>query len=130
MKSSLNKQNSLKIFLLDAVGAFASIILLSMLYLFEEYFGMPKKILTAFIGIASVFFVYSTLIYFTNPFRWQTYLKIIAILNSCYCLFTIYQVILHFNKLTLYGLLYFVGEVFVIGLLSAFEFKIAYITKN
>jgi hypothetical protein len=123
MKLILAQYNSSKIFLLDASGAFVSIILLSVLYIFEEYFGMPQKILSIFIGIASVFCLYSVIIYLINPIRWRTYLKIIAILNICYCLLTIFHVFLYFENLTLYGNLYFVGEVLVIILLAIFELK-------
>lgn len=126
----LTKYNESKIFLLDAAGAFVSIILLSILYIFEEYFGMPTKILSVFIGIASVFFFYSSIIYLISPLRWRTYLKIIAILNIFYCLFTIYHVFRYFENLTLCGKLYFVGEVLVIILLSLYELKIATKTTN
>jgi hypothetical protein len=130
MKFILTKYNSSKIFLLDAAGAFVSIILLSVLYLFEEYFGMPKKILSIFISIALVFLFYSAIIYFVSPLKWRAYLKIIAILNICYCLFTIFHIFLYFENLTLYGNLYFVGEVLVIILLAIFELKIANKTTN
>jgi hypothetical protein len=130
MKFMLTKYNSSKIFLLDAAGAFVSIILLSILYIFEEYFGMPEKIISVFIGIASVFLFYSAIIYLVSPLRWRIYLKIIATLNICYCLFTIYHVFLYFKNLTLYGQLYFVGEVLVIILLSIYELKMATKTTN
>jgi hypothetical protein len=130
MKISLTKYNGSKIFVLDALGAFVSIILLSNLYVFEEYFGMPKQIISIFIGIALVFFFYSVTIRFVNPLRWRTYLKIIAILNICYCVFTIYHVFLCFENLTLYGKLYFVGEVLVIILLSIYELRIAATTTG
>jgi hypothetical protein len=130
MKFILAQYNSTKIFLLDATGAFVSIILLSTLYIFEEYFGMPQKILSIFIGIASVFFFYSAIVYLVSPLKWRTYLTIIAILNICYCLLTIFHVFLYFENLTLYGQLYFVGEVLVIILLAIFELKIASKTTN
>ncbi len=130
MKKILSKYNDSKIFQLDAFGAFVSIILLSILFVFEEYFGMPKKILSIFIGIASMFFIYSAIIHFVKPLRWSTYLKIIAILNIFYCAFTIYHVYLHFENLTLYGQLYFAGEVLVIILLSIYELKMATKTTN
>jgi hypothetical protein len=130
MKKILNKYNGLKIFQLDAFGAFVSIILLSILYIFEEYFGMPQKVLLIFIGIASVFFLYSAIIYLVNPMRWKTYLKIIAVLNICYCLFTTFHVFLYFEDLTMYGQLYFWGEVLIIIWLSINELKMATKTMN
>ncbi|MCU0325747.1 MAG: hypothetical protein MUF45_10915 [Spirosomaceae bacterium] len=130
MRTILNNFNSPKIFVLDASGAFVSVILLSNLYIFNEYFGMPKNVLLIFIGIALVFFLYSAIIHFINPLRWRTYLKIIAILNICYCAFTLYHVFLCFENLTLYGKLYFLGEILVIILLSIYELRIATTTTG
>jgi hypothetical protein len=82
---------------------------------------MPQQIISLFISIAFLFFLYSTLVYFIHPIKWRSYLKIIAILNSGYCLFTLYHVFLSYEHLTVYGLLYFLGEVLVILLLSSYE---------
>ncbi len=130
MKFILSKYNSSKIFLLDASGAFLSIILLFILYIFDEYFGMPKNILVIFIVIASILFFYSAIIYLINPLRWAIYLKIIALLNIGYCIFTFYHVFQYFDALTLCGQLYFVGEILLMILLSIHEFKIAIKTTN
>lgn len=130
MKFIRSKYYGSKIFLLDASGAFVSIILLFFLYIFEEHFGMPKKSLFIFIGIASAFFIYSSIIHIVKPLRWSVYLKIIATLNIFYCAFTIYHVFLHFENLTLYGKLYFAGEVLVIILLSIYELQTAIKTTN
>lgn len=130
MKNIISKYNDSKIFQLDAFGAFVSLILLSILFVFEEYFGMPKKILSIFIGIASVFFFYSSIIYLVNPLRWRIYLKIIATLNICYSLFIVFHVFLCFENLTLYGQLYFASEVLVIILLSIYELKMVNKTTN
>lgn len=111
------------------MGAFVSVVFLAMLYLFEAYFGMPRKTLAVFMTIATIFFVYSSIVYFVSPLRWPTYLKIIAILNICYCLFTIYHVVKHIHNLTAYGKLYFMGEVLVIALLAGYEIKIATINE-
>jgi hypothetical protein len=45
---------------------------------------------------------------------WHFPLRIIAILNVVYCLATIYCVVIHFDVLSLYGLVYFVGEMGII----------------
>lgn len=130
MKFTLYKYNSPKIFLLDASGAFLSIILLFFLYMFEEYFGMPRKILAAFLGIASALFLYSFIVYRINPLRWTIYLKIIALLNIGYCLFTCYHVFQYFKALTLYGQFYFAGEILVILFLAIYELRTATQTKG
>ncbi len=125
MKFILSKYYGSKMFLLDASGALVSIILLFFLYIFEEYFGMPRNILAVFIGIASVLFLYSIIIYLINPIRWAIYLKIIALLNIGYCMFTFYHVFQYFETLTLCGQFYFVGEVLVIIFLSIYELRTA-----
>ncbi|MFN3301350.1 MAG: hypothetical protein ACK41Z_14280 [Sediminibacterium sp.] len=130
MKFTLSKYNSSKIFLIDASGAFISAVLLLLLHSFDEYFGMPKHILTIFIGIAILLFLYSTVIYLISPKSWKTYLKAIAILNMAYCAFTAYQVFQCFENLTVYGKLYFAGEILVIIFLSIYELKIATINTE
>lgn len=125
MKFILSKYYGSKMFLLDASGAFVSIILLFFLYIFEEYFGMPGNIILLFIGIASVLFLYSVIIYMINPLRWTIYLMIIALLNIGYCLLTFYHVFHYFEALTLLGKVYFAGEILVIILLAIYEFRTA-----
>ncbi len=119
----MEKISGPKIFLLDAVGAFVSIIFLSLLYSFDDFFGMPKSVIQIFLGIATAFFVYSTTIYFIKPINWQFYLKVIATLNICYCLFTLYHLHQNLDTLTLYGHTYFIAEILVILILSTYELK-------
>ena len=119
----MEKISGLKIFLLDAVGAFVSIIFLSLLYSFDEFFGMPKSVIKIFLGIATAIFVYSITTYFIKPINWQFYLKIITALNICYCLFTIYHILQNLDTLTLHGHTYFIAEILVILILSTYELK-------
>ena len=110
----MEKLTGQKIFLLDAIGAFVSIVFLILVYSFNDFFGMPKSVTKTFICIATAFFIYSTTVFLIKPVKWQFYLKIIASLNICYCLFTIYHVIQNLDILTLYGLTYFIAEILVI----------------
>jgi len=126
----MEKISGHKIFLLDAGGAFASIIFLSFLYFFNDFFGMPKSVIKMFIGISTAYFVYSTITYFIKPINWYFYLKIIAALNISYCLFTFYHLLQHLDTLTLYGHSYFIVEILVILILSTYELKNARKTMN
>ncbi|MCC5921991.1 MAG: hypothetical protein LAT68_16215 [Cyclobacteriaceae bacterium] len=119
----MGKVSGQKIFLLDAIGALASIVFLSLLYSFDAFFGMPKSVIKIFLGIATAFFVYSTATYFIKPINWQFYLKIIATLNVCYCLLTIYHILQNIETLTVYGHTYFTAEILVILILSTYELK-------
>lgn len=130
MNILIAKYNNSKIFLIDALGAFISMTLLILLFTFDEYFGMPKHIISIFIGIATALFLYSLLIYLTSPNNWRNYLKAAAMLNMGYCAFTIYKSYQFFDNLTVYGILYFAGEVLLIIFLSVFELKIATQSKG
>jgi len=113
------------IFLVDALGACLSILLLFFLYANEALFGMPQSVLLHLILIAAILATYSFSCYFFKPNNWRLYLFIIAILNSIYCLLTIYQLFQNSQSITVYGLVYFVGEVLIISFLAFFEFKIS-----
>ena len=119
----MEKINGHKMFLLDAVGAFVSVIFLSFLYSFDDFFGMPKSVIKIFLGIATAFFVFSTTTYFMKQINWQFHLKIIAVLNISYCLFTFYHILQNLDTLTLYGHAYFIAEILVILILSTYELK-------
>ncbi|MCH8495341.1 MAG: hypothetical protein LAT57_06880 [Balneolales bacterium] len=119
----MKKVSGHKIFLLDAAGALVSVIFLSFLYAFDDFFGMPQNVIKMFLGIATAFFVYSTTTFFIKPTNWQLYLKFIAVLNISYCLFTFYHILQNLDTLTLYGYAFFIAEIFVILILSTFELK-------
>ena len=119
----MEKINGHKMFLLDAVGAFVSVIFLTFLYSFDDFFGMPKSVIKIFLGIATAFFVFSTTTYFMKQINWQFHLKIIAVLNISYCLFTFYHILQNLDTLTLYGHAYFIAEILVILILSTYELK-------
>ena len=119
----MEKINGYKMFLLDAIGAFVSVIFLSFLYSFDDFFGMPKSVIKIFLGIATAFFVFSTTTYFMKQINWQFHLKIIAVLNISYCLFTFYHILQNLDTLTLYGHAYFIAEILVILILSTYELK-------
>lgn len=126
----MEKVSGQKIFLLDAVGAFVSIIFLSFLYSFDEFFGMPKSVIKIFLGIATAFFLYSTTTYLIKPINWRFYLRIIATLNISYCIVTFYHILQNLDTLTLYGHTYFIVEILVIMILSTYELKNARKTTN
>jgi hypothetical protein len=114
-----------KIFLLDAIGAVSSVLFLSILYFFHEFFGMPQNVLRDFIFIALALASFSFTVYFAGPVNWQPYLMVIAFLNIGYCFYTIYGLVQYAHSVTLYGHLYFVGEVLVVLGLAAYELRLA-----
>jgi hypothetical protein len=125
MKLSTSYLKGKKIFLVDAIGAIISALSLCIPYSFEEFFGMPKSVVSIFIILAIIFFIYSTVMYFIKTEKWKTYLTMIALFNMSYCAFTIYQIFKNSNTITLYGYLYFVPEILIILTLSIIELRLS-----
>lgn len=111
-----------QLFLIDALGAVLTASLLSgVLANFERTFGMPQKVLYGLSLIAVFFAIYSFSCYFRDLKNWQPYLKAIAIANLSYCCLTAGLMVYFYQKLTLLGVLYFIGEIIIIVCLSIFE---------
>jgi hypothetical protein len=104
-----------KLFLLDSIGAFTTAFLLYVvLRNFNEYFGMPERILIFLSVIAVCFFIYSMTCFFTIKTNWTPFIKGIIIANLLYCLLTISLVFFYHPQLTTIGIAYFLGEILVI----------------
>lgn len=119
------------IFLVDGIGALVSAILLGMvLTRLESFFGLPKNVLYVLSGMAVLLAVYS----FTNaavkPNNPAARLRLIAVANLCYCLLTVVLLIAFYTKLTIYDLLYFVGELLFILSLVYLELKTAAVSNT
>lgn len=119
-------ENPQKLFLVDGVGALISAFLLGVVLVnFEEVFGMPKDALY-FLAILPIFFAaYDFICYFLKLDNWQPFLKVIAILNICYCILSIIEMTIHYDSLTKLGIAYFVGEIIIVFGLGLYELKVA-----
>ncbi|MEP3388548.1 MAG: hypothetical protein ABJO02_10195 [Reichenbachiella sp.] len=116
--------NPKKVFLLDACGAVVSAVLLGLvLTALEPLIGMPTLILQKLAITACFFAAYSFFCFWRLPENWRPFLKVIAMANFCYCLYTIFLVISLYQVLTPLGIAYFIGELIVIFVLVAFEWK-------
>ncbi|WP_298543030.1 hypothetical protein [uncultured Aquimarina sp.] len=119
------------LFLVDGLGALLTIFFLAVvLTTFQEYIGMPKKILYFLSLIVLVFAIYSLSCYLLNPTNWKIFLKIIAFANLIYCLLTAAYMYYFYESLTNLGLLYFCIEILIIFLIVTIEFMIASAPKN
>lgn len=127
MTTSITLPRLLKI---DAIGAGLSIILLFVIYQFESYTGMPAEVVFQFIISACFILAYSLFANFANPAKTIGMLKRLAILNLCYCAFTGYHVYQNLANLSVFGLIYFVGEISVIVSLALIELDTAWGAKN
>ncbi len=116
--------NPKQLFFVDGLGAWVSAFFLSMvLAKFEPIFGMPLNVLIILALVPGFFILYSFGCYFFLKDNWSPYLKGIAIANSLYCLVTLGLVMYHYEKLTFFGVGYFVVEILIVGVVIFLEFK-------
>jgi hypothetical protein len=114
-----------KIFLIDAIGAFLTALLLfAVLRTWNEYIGMPKKTITILSAIALIFCFYSTFCFLINNRNRRFFLKIIIVSNLLYCCLTLGLLIYNFQKMTIIGVIYFGVEIIIISVLIFIELAI------
>lgn len=124
MSKSISFQN---IFLIDALGALTTTILLSqVLARFESVFGMPREILYLLALIAALFAIYSFWCHWRTKVNRIPYLKGIALANTLYCILTLGLVIHLHHSLTWLGTAYFIGEIIIVMGLVLVEIKLSY----
>ncbi|WP_343707093.1 hypothetical protein [Flavobacterium sp.] len=117
-------KTSKNIFLLDAFGALLTTILLFFLLKnFNDFFGLSKDIFEKLSIIAFTFFVYSISCYFLIMQNWKSFLKIICGANILYCVLTLAIIIHYYQSISILGIVYFLAEIIVIGLLASLEIK-------
>lgn len=116
--------NPRKLFLVDSAGALLTAFLTGVILVkFQAFFGMPQKPLLILSLTALLFSVYSLSCYFFAGRHWQICLQIIAIANLLYCCVTAGLVIFFYSSLTIFGVLYFAGEILLVGILVGIEWR-------
>ncbi|QOG04654.1 hypothetical protein [Flavobacterium sp. MDT1-60] len=111
------------IFLIDAFGAILTAFLLFfVLRTFNTYIGLSKTTLEYLSLIALTFSIYSFSCFFLVINNWKSYLIIICIANTFYCVLT-FGIILYYQSISLLGIAYFLGEVLIIAGLVFLEIK-------
>jgi len=114
------------LFLIDALGALISAIMLAVVLVqFEPFFGMPKMTLYYLGAIAGGFVGNSLAGYIRFPKGWRTHLKAIAIFNLLYCAATLGLLFYEYEQLTVWGIAYFAGEILLVITLAIWEWKVA-----
>ncbi|MGB0524990.1 MAG: hypothetical protein ACPGJS_18605 [Flammeovirgaceae bacterium] len=112
--------------LIDGCGALLSAFLLGMvLTKFQDFFGMPLRELYFLAALPCLFAIYDFTCYFFLTANWKTYLKYIAIANLMYTIISMGLVMYNYQKLTIFGILYFGSELIIILILVRFELKAA-----
>jgi hypothetical protein len=122
MVNVIDKTKPRTVFLIYAVGAFVSVLLLGLILpAFETVFGMPYRVLYLLACLAGVLFLFSTVCFRFADRRWKPLLVIVALGNISYCLLTAAAIVWFRSDLTNIGLIYFIGEISVILSLAFLE---------
>ncbi len=112
-----------RLFLIDSVGAFCTAFFLAaILATFEQFFGMPRKVLYPLALAVCGYSIYSGCCYFfATGSSWRSYLKLIMVANFLYCLLSIALVVYFYKQLTVWGVVYFFTELLVLAALILIE---------
>ncbi|UUF13911.1 MULTISPECIES: hypothetical protein [Flavobacterium] len=117
------------IFLIDAIGALLTFILLFLvLRSFNSFFGLSKTTLEYLSLLALIFSIYSFTSFFLAKNNWKIYLKIICTANILYCVFTFGILLYDYKSISIFGVVYFLGEIIIIIGIVILEIKS--ISKN
>lgn len=119
-------KNPKKVFLMDALGAFLTAIILVLMIVFKAVanFGMPLWALTLLALMAVCFSVYSFWCLFFAKTKWLFFLKIILVANGLYCVLTATTLIFFYSDISIVESIYFPAEISLILLLIFFEWKV------
>jgi len=117
--------NEKSIFLFDGIGALVSIFLLGVvLPAVQPWIGMPLHILYILAILPCFYAVYSLSCFWLINHRNPIWLKAIMVANSLYCVLTFVLVMLYFNEMTIWGIVYFFLEAIVIIGIVLFERRV------
>ncbi len=128
MRQYLNhfKQHPKQLFLVDALGAIISALLLYVLLMpYAEWVGLPAAHIKA-LAIGAVCLAGYDLLaraVFTTERKWT--LSVIALLNTSYCVITSGVLIANYSKITLVGWAYFIGEMAIVAVLVYLEWRVS-----
>lgn len=121
-----------KIFVLDALGAFLSSFFLGIIQpMYHNLFGIPLHILHLLSAIPLAYFIFDLLVIaYIHHSKYHHYLKIIALLNTLYCLLSIIFAIYHARQIKLLGWLYIAIELLLILIIVNIEIKASNLLKE
>jgi hypothetical protein len=128
MKSLIKtfKTNPQKLFLFDGAGAILTASLLTfVLAPNESFFGMPSYIVYVLAAVSCMLIIYSFGCYIIQPKNPKPFIQLLSLFNSLYSLTTFILLLKLYNQLTVWGLLYFGGELIVLALLIYIEIQVS-----
>jgi hypothetical protein len=113
------------LFFIDSLGALlTTLFLFAVLRNYNEYFGIPKTILTYLAAIALCLCIYSTICYFFLKGNWKPFAIGISIANLLYCILSIVVIIFYYPLLTTIGKTYILVEIIIICTLVYIEVNV------
>lgn len=114
------------LFLIDSLGAvLTAFFLFAVLRNFNEYFGMPKTVLTYLAAIAGIFWIYSTVCFLFLKENYAPFIWTISSANLLYCVLTMGLTIYYFPMLTFICITYFLVEIALVLGLVYIELQVA-----
>ncbi|MES2798390.1 MAG: hypothetical protein V4638_00110 [Bacteroidota bacterium] len=114
------------LFLIDSVGALlTAFFLFVVMQVFNDYFGMPRTILTYLSAVAICFCIYSTACFTFLEKRFTPFMRIIGIANLLYSVCTFSLVINYYPMLTKTAITYLLLEIAILCSLSYLELTVA-----
>ena len=120
-KISLNPK---QLFLIDGFGAVISAVCYFLVLAnFERFFGLPQREVYYLGFLAIIYAAYSFICYIKDLEHWQPFMKVIAMANLLHCFITIGLVIYYYQQITIWGMLYFIGELIIVIPLATLELK-------
>jgi hypothetical protein len=113
------------VFLIDGAGAFLSALLLWCLIApFESFFGFPGDIAKSLAVLPVMYAVYSLCCQVFVKSEQTIFIKIIIAANLLYCILSLVLVVFYFDRITIFGLWYFLSEKVIVLALVMREWKI------
>jgi len=114
------------IFLIDALGAMVTIVLLRfVLVRFVSVLGIPISALYLLATIPCFFIVYDLISYFVHSSKTAALLSGIAFLNLMYCPVSIGLAFYHRAEITVLGWLYVLAEISIIMIIALYEWRVS-----
>ena len=124
-------ENPKTLFIIDGLGAMlTAILLLVVVRNFNEYFGMPKTILTYLSAIAACFAIFSTSCFLLVKQNRLPFIRSISYANLLYCILILILLIMYCYQLTIMGIIYFIVEIIIISVLAYIELNVATAIKK
>lgn len=118
-------RNPATVLLIDAVGALVTFLFTSCL-LAPGWIptGLPTQALV-FLAVAAGGLLMTSLVGYLTLVNYRPRLRLVAVLNTSYCLASIGLCLANWSRLTLLGAIYFTLEVLIVLMLAAVEWRTA-----